>query len=150
MEAPPASPTAPAPSVPSASPTPGPLDAFLPAHAGPFAGEAVTQGEGFVRRIYRRGAATMNVTLGVQGPGGKGAFAQWVSMSVAYPQIPLAAPADEANGFFDCKGDAAPTCDGHVHFKNGLHLELFGGGTASREEVSLLLGGLPVEGMAAR
>ncbi len=103
-----------------------------------------------MRRIYRHGAATVNVTLGVQGPEGEAAFAKWVSMSVTYPQIPLAAPADEANGFFDCKGERAPTCDGHIQFKNALHLELFGGGTASRDEVSLLLGGLPVEGMAPR
>jgi hypothetical protein len=127
------------------------LDAFLPDRAGSFAAEPATHGDGYVRRIYAHGKTRVNVTLGSQGGAGRSAFERWVSMSVAYPQISLHASPDEVNGFFDCRGeDAGASCDGHVHFRTGLHLELFGGGTATREELMDLLAGLPMEAMASR
>jgi len=144
--------SSPSASAASVATSPG-LDAFLPDIAGPFQGEPATHRDPdpWVRRIYARGKARVNVTLGSQGGGGKKAFERWVSMSIAYPQIPLRAPPDEVNGFFDCRADdAGASCDGHIHFRSGLHLELFGGGTVTRDQLLALIDGLPIEAMAAR
>jgi len=138
---PPASVTAPAPRVASAS------TLVLPELAGWEAGGKV-DGASFVRRRYSRGRARIEVTL-ARMPMSPEAYAEWVRMSTAsFPQATLDVPAGDANGFYQCSEGATPSCDLLIQLRAGFHLEIRGGGTSTRDDVDALARVLPLRALA--
>jgi hypothetical protein len=66
-------------------------------------------------------------------------YQEWERQSRGYPAAELSIP--QANGFFTCAGDAgAAPCDLHVQTRAGLHIELMGGGRATRADLERLVG----------
>ena len=105
---------------------------------------------GYVRRTYTRGRARVEVTL-ARLPMSPEDYASWVKMSTAsFPQAALDLPAADANGFYQCTGGSPPSCDLLIQLRAGVHLELRGGGTSSRDDVAALARGLPLATLAAR
>ena len=105
---------------------------------------------GYVRRTYTRARARVEVTL-ARLPMSPEGYASWVKMSTAsFPQAALDLPAADANGFYQCTGGSPPSCDLLIQLRAGVHLELRGGGTSSRDDVAALARGLPLATLAAR
>ncbi len=130
-------------------PTPEPsLAKYLPASVAGYTAGALTVGEGFVRRDYSQGGVTIDVTI-VQRPMSPGDYEGWSRQSAEYPQVALDAPTGSANGFFSCAGDTPTSaCDLHIQFKSGYHLEVMGGGHATRAQLEDVLRRLPVRAIA--
>jgi hypothetical protein len=114
--------------------------------AGFTAAPAVT-GPGWVRRRYARGPTRVDVTLARAAlpPGG---FDEWVAMSQAFPQAALDAAAADANGFYQCTEQPAPSCDLLIQLRSGVHVEIRGGGTSSRQDVDAIARALPLRQLA--
>jgi hypothetical protein len=133
----------------SAPPPPSAADALaLPDGISGFTAAAPVVGAGFVRRTYARGRARVDVTLARAAlrPGG---FEDWLKMSrEGFPQAALDAPADDANGFYQCTEGAAPSCDLLIQLRSGVHVEIRGGGTSSRDDVDAIARGLPLRALA--
>jgi hypothetical protein len=103
---------------------------------------------GYVRRTYRRGSARVEVTL-ARMPMSPDDYAGWVKTSTAsFPQAALGLPAADANGFYQCSDGPSPSCDLLIQLRAGVHLELRGGGTSSRDDVDALAHGLPLRQLA--
>ncbi len=117
---------------------------YLPDRAGSFVAGPPVTGAGFVRRVYARGAVRIDVTVARQAMD-PAAYAQWEKLSAGYPAAALDAPAGAASGFYDCSGAA---CSLHAQTRGGVHLEVMGGGTATRADLDDLVGGLPVRALA--
>jgi hypothetical protein len=115
-----------------------------------FAAGATSRTAGYVRRTYRRGTARVEVTL-ARMPMSPDDYASWVKTSTAsFPQAALDLPAADANGFYQCSDGPVPSCDLLIQLRAGLHLEIRGGGTSSRDDVDALAHGLPLATLAAR
>jgi hypothetical protein len=139
---------APAPSA-SAAPSPAArLELALPDALAGFAAGPDTLGPGYVRRTYARGRTLIDVTL-AQAPMPPGGFDGWLTMSRAFPQAVLDAPAAEVNGFYQCTETPAPSCDLLIQMRSGVHVEIRGGGTSSREDVDAIARGLPLRALGA-
>jgi len=130
----------PAPASPAGPPTTAPLG--LPDVIG-FVSGATSRGAGYVRRAYTRGPARIEVTL-ARMPMSADDYASWVRASASFPQAALGLRADEANGFYQCSDGPPPSCDLLIQLRSGLHLEIRGGGTSSRDDVDALARGLPL------
>jgi len=131
---------------PDADLAPRPL--ALPDALAGFAGEPIARGATWVRRRYVRGASHVDATLAMatQAPGG---FEAWLTMSRAgYPQAALPAPGD-VNGFYQCSDGPPPSCDLLIQTRSGVHLELRGDGTSTREDVDALARALPLAAWGA-
>jgi hypothetical protein len=103
---------------------------------------------GYVRRTYTRGSARVEVTL-ARMPMSPDDYAGWVKTSTAsFPQAALGLPAADANGFYQCTDGPSPSCDLLIQLRAGVHLELRGGGTSSRDDVDALAHGLPLRQLA--
>ena len=104
-----------------------------------YAAGPLVVGEGWARRRYTRGGTTIEVTVAQQTMTDL-QYEDWCRQARDYPQFERS----NASGFFTCVGDAAAAfCDLHVQTKAGTHLELAGGGHATRadlEELYALLG----------
>lgn len=138
----------PAADAPSAAKAEAPAgELALPDVAGFSAGPS-ERGDGFVRRAYSRGAARLQVTL-ARMPMSADDYQRWQSASAAFPQAALGVPAADANGFYQCAEGANASCDLLIQLRAGFHLELRGGGTASRADVDALAHGLPLRTWAA-
>ncbi len=112
--------------------------ALLRPIAGYLAG-AVVVGEGWTRRRYVRQGAVVEVTVAVQ-PMTAAQYQEWERQAADYPAARLVPP---ASGFFTCAGDGgAARCDLHVQTPAGLHLELLGGGRATRADLEQVYAGL--------
>ena len=116
----------------------------LPGELAGFTASAPQAGPGFVRRTYTQQTIHVDVTL-ARAPLPPGGFDSWLSMSRAgYPQAALDAPADDANGFYQCAETPRPSCDLLIQLRSGVHLELRGGGSSSRANVDALAHALPL------
>jgi hypothetical protein len=126
------------------------LGQYLPDRAGSFVAGPLLIEPGFVRRSYARGATTITVTLADAG-GAAVSYDDWLKMSASYVQASLGAPPGSAAGFYTCTGPRdTGQCDLHVHCRAGYHLELMGGGGASRTELDEVLRSLGLRELAAR
>ena len=115
-----------------------------------FVSDASSSGAGFVRRAYRRGTARIEVTL-ARMPMSADDYASWVRTSTAsFPQAALDLPAGEANGFYQCSDGPPPSCDLLIQLRAGVHIEVRGGGTSSRDDVDALARGLSLATLAGR
>ncbi len=115
-----------------------------------FVADASSSGAGFVRRTYRRGRARIEVTL-ARMPMSPEDYASWVKTSTAsFPQAALDLPAADANGFYQCTDGPPPSCDLLIQLRAGVHLEIRGNGTSSRDDVDALARGLSLATLAGR
>jgi hypothetical protein len=143
---------APAPVAPAEVVDAGPLARrlarALPAAAPPFAGGPLLIADGFVRRRYQQGAATVEITV-AWAPSQGDDYERWVEASRAYPQAELPLPPAAANGFFSCT-DATPgsPCDLHIQLSAGYHVEVMGGGHATRADLERLMSRIPLAALA--
>jgi hypothetical protein len=136
---------------PPAAPPPAAGAALaLPDALAGFAASPVVTGGEYVRRTYTRGATRIDVTL-ARAPLGDAGFDGWLSLSrQGFPQAALDAPAEDANGFYQCTDVPQPSCDLLIQLRSGVHLELRGGGTSGRADVDALARGLPLRAWAVR
>jgi hypothetical protein len=97
-------------------------------------------GDGWTRRRYTRGRATIEVTVAKR-PMTAPEYEDWCRQASDYPAARLAF--SSASGFFTCAGDAAAAaCDLHVQTAAGTHLELAGGDHATRADLEQLYASL--------
>jgi hypothetical protein len=74
-------------------------------------------------------------------------YAEWVKTSVgSFPQATVDVPASRGNGFYQC--DDQRHCDLLVQLRSGVHLEIRGGGTSSRDDVNAIAREIPLRAMA--
>ena len=139
----------PKPAVAVPPPAPAATGLALPDVNGFVAGVTV-RAAGYVRRTYTRGGARIEVTL-ARMPMSSEDYASWVKMSVgSFPQAALELPTAEANGFYQCTDGPPPSCDLLIQLRAGVHLEIRGGGTSSRDDVDALARGLSLATLAGR
>jgi hypothetical protein len=115
----------------------------LPDSAPPFAAGPLLRAQGYARRTYARAGVPIEVTVAAR-PVGADEYVQWVGQSRAYAQATLALPPSEANGFYTCSGAA---CDLHIQLRSGYHVELMGGGRATRADLDALVARLPLQAL---
>lgn len=136
-----------------ATPRPRSSILSLPDHLAGFDASPATTGDTFVRRTYSRAATRIDVTL-AHAPQAPGSYDAWQEMSrVGFPQASLDAPADDANGFYQCTAgtpERPESCDLLIHMRSGFHLEIRGGGTSTRADVDALAHALPLRALAAK
>jgi hypothetical protein len=125
------------PLAPQPAPAAAGAEGLLGSVAGFEAGPLV-QGERWTRRRYARGGVTIEVTVAEQ-PMTAAEYAEWERQARDYPAARLR-PA--ASGFFTCAGEGSPHCDLHVQTPAGKHLELLGGGRATRTDLEQLYAAL--------
>jgi hypothetical protein len=151
---------------PAAAEVVPPAPLALPEVVPGYAAGPVTRGPDFVRRNYAKGAAVVTVTLarygGAAQAGGpdnpaaaNAAYDSWVETSVSgYPQAALDVAPGTGNGFYQCAdpNDRAPRptaiCDLLIQLRPGVHIELRGGGTATRADVDAIARALPLRALA--
>jgi len=105
-------------------------------------------GDGWLRRTYSAGATHITVTLARHGMD-DAAWNDWVKMSTAgFPQADLELPPGAANGFYQCDDRAPDRCDLLIQLRDGVHVEIRGGGTSSRHDVDAIRRGLPLAALA--
>ena len=106
-------------------------------------------GAGYQRRTYTAGTTRVTVTL-ARYPMDRAAYEGWVATSTAgFPQADLGLPADAGNGFYECEVIAPDHCDLLIQLRSGIHVEIRGGGTASRREVDAIRAGLSLPALAS-
>jgi hypothetical protein len=116
----------------------------LPDTAGRFGAGPLQVADGYVRRRYQRGAASVEITV-AERPQAPGEYEDWLAQSRDYPQAPLPVPRDVANGFYTCAGPGTDgPCDLHVQTRAGFHVEVLGGGHATRADLDELVARLPL------
>lgn len=124
--------------------TPNAFD--LPDAIPGFVAGAREPGEGFLRRTYTARTTRITVTLARQAMD-RAAYEGWVSMSTAgFPQADLGLAADAGNGFYQC--DPAAHCDLLIQLRSGVHVEIRGAGTSTRNDVDAIRAGLPLAALA--
>src|SRR5687767_11171701 len=124
-------PPAPQPS-PPAAPKIAPLPEVI---AGFSAGPLQTEG-GAIRRRYTRPGVAITVTLARLPMSGE-QYAEWVKTSTGgFPQATLDVADDRGNGFYQC--DDRERCDLLIQLRSGVHLEIRGGGTSTRDDVNAI------------
>jgi hypothetical protein len=126
-----------------------PMERALPAVAGRFRGGPIERHDGFVRRRYDRGATRIEITIAYRPQRGDD-YQQWVAAARDYPVATLDLAPSEALGFFSCGDPAGRTaCDLHVQLRAGYHVEVMGGGTASRADLEQLMVAVPMRALVA-
>lgn len=101
-----------------------------------------------IHRVYARGRTRIDVTLARYAMSAA-AYDSWVATSIAgFPQAALSLPVEEANGFYQCTTGERPSCDLLVQLRAGVHLEIRGAGTSTRDDVDLIARGLDLRGLA--
>jgi hypothetical protein len=133
----------------ASSPPPGdePL-VTLPDMIAGFEAGPPSQLGGATRRAYRRGGATIGVTM-AQFPMTAAGYDGWVKASVeGYPQATLPIPPGAGNGFYQCAAEHPEICDLLIQLRSGVHFELRGNGNARREDVDAVARGLRLSGFA--
>jgi hypothetical protein len=115
----------------------------LPDSVPPFAAGPLLLAQGYARRTYARGGVPIEVTV-AERPVRADEYEQWVTQSSTYPQAALALPPSEANGFYTCSGSP---CDLHIQLRSGYHVEMMGGGRATRADLDALVARLPLQAL---
>jgi len=129
---------------PAAPPPPTPL----PERIGGFVGGPLATDATAARRAYTRGAKRVDVTM-ARFSMNEAEYARWVETSRgAFPQASLDAPADQANGFYQCADGPDPACSLLVQLRSGVHVEIRAGGDARRGDLDLVAAGLPLRALA--
>jgi hypothetical protein len=127
---------------------PVPIARAFPARIGAWRGGAIETGDGFFRRDYVRGAVHVNVTLALRAMDAE-QYGFWTEQAAAYPPVDL--PPEEGIGFYSCDAeDPASACDLHVQLRRGIHVEVMGGGKATRADLTEVLRGLPLTRMTTQ
>ena len=116
----------------------------LPDAVPGFSAGPLTDEHAFARRTYTRGATHVTVTV-AETPMTAAQFDAWVQASAAFPQAKLDAPADRANGFYQCEGER---CDLLIQLRSGAHYELRSDGTATRADVDAIARALDLRARA--
>ena len=126
------------------------MERALPAVAGAFGGGPVERHDEFVRRRYQRGATRIEITIAYRPQRGDD-YQQWMTAARDYPVATLDLPPSDALGFFSC-GDPAgrAACDLHVQLRAGYHVEVMGGGTATRADLEQLMAAVPLAALLER
>ena len=128
------------------------LSAALPARIPPFAASPLLVEKTYVRRHYTQRDVDVEVTI-ARTAGERAdtaaeataAYQRWLADSKAYPQASLPLPSADANGFFTCAGDGPrAACDLHVELRAGFHVEMMGGGHATRADLQSLIWRIPL------
>lgn len=116
----------------------------LPDSAPPYTATPLITGEGYLRRGYARGSLLIEMTIARRLVDDAG-YAEWERQSQGYPPALLAFPPGAASGFYTCGGDGgvAP-CDLHIQTRSGFHIEVSGGGVATRAQLDDLMTRLPL------
>jgi len=126
------------------------MERALPAVAGGFRGAPVERHDGFVRRRYQRGATRIEITIAYRPQRGDD-YQQWVTAARDYPLATLDLAPSEALGFFSCDNPAGrAACDLHVQLRAGYHVEVMGGGTATRADLEQLMAAVPLAALLGR
>jgi hypothetical protein len=113
--------------------------------AGFSAGPLQVEGSA-IRRRYTRSGVDIVVTL-ARLPMSPEQYGEWVKTSVrSFPQATLDVGADRGNGFYQC--DERRRCDLLIQLRSGVHLEIRGGGTSSRDDVNAIARELPLRALA--
>jgi len=121
-----------------------PLERALPAIAGAFRGGPLDRHDGFVRRRYARGATRIEITVAYRPQRGD-EYQQWMTAARDYPLATLDLPPSEASGFFTCADSGGrDACDLHIQLRAGYHVEVLGGGTATRADLEQLMSAAPM------
>jgi hypothetical protein len=133
---------------PHAAPQPPRSGELLPDRIAGFEGEKPGRQGGAVTRVYSRDATRITVTLARFAMSAE-QYRGWVETSTAgFPQAALDVPPGEGNGFFQCAGGERPACDLLIQLRSGVHLEIRGGGTSSRQDVEAIARGLPLRALS--
>jgi hypothetical protein len=134
------------PAAPPADPAPADPLLTLPDVITGFTAEPPQPEGGAVRRRYRRPGVDITVTL-ARLPMSPEQYAEWVKASVrSFPQATLDVGPSRGNGFYQC--DEHQHCDLLIQLRSGVHLELRGGGTSSRDDVNAIARELPLRALA--
>jgi hypothetical protein len=129
-----------APAVPASPPPPALPGAITGFQAGPEETEGST-----VRRRYTRGDTAITVSL-ARVRMDDNQWPAWAKAAGALPPAALDVPDERGHGFYQC--DQARHCDLIVQLRSGAHLELRGGGTATRDDVNAVARELPIPALA--
>jgi hypothetical protein len=141
--------------VPATTPSPTavgeqPTASELPDGIAGFVAGPLTVEGGVAQRLYARGASRISVTVarfpmtGVQ-------YREWVKTSTeGYVQAPLDVAPGDGNGFYQCDEGPRPSCDLLIQFRSGVHIEIRGAGTSSRQDVDAIARGLPLRALSTR
>jgi hypothetical protein len=121
----------------------------LPEAGPPFVAGPLTPGDGYLRRAYAKGDVRIELTI-AERKVRPDEYEQWIVQARDYPQAVLALPASEASGFYTCAGDGGPrvACDLHIQLRAGYHIEVMGGGRATRADVDQLMARIPLGALA--
>jgi hypothetical protein len=126
-----------------------PLQSLLPDRIAAFTADPPTTDGAAVHRSYHRGATRIAVTL-ARFPMTDQQYQGWVRASrEGFPQAALDVPDGTGNGFYQCADGGRPACDLLIQLRSGVHVEIRGGGTSSREDVDAIARGLPLRALAA-
>jgi hypothetical protein len=110
------------------------------------AGPPSTPG-GAVRRTYFRGNARVSVTL-AQFEMTAAQYERWVQTSTQGFQLAsLDVSPGTGSGFYQCT-EGEKSCDLLIQLRSGVHIEIRGGGTSSRDDVDDVARGLPLRALA--
>jgi hypothetical protein len=116
----------------------------LPDAIAGFAAGPLEHAPTHLRRTYVRGAARIDVTL-ARYPMDAEAYQSWVKMSAeGFPQAALGLPDGDGNGFYQCSAGPPERCDLLIQLRAGVHIEIRGGGTATRADLDTIRQGLPL------
>jgi hypothetical protein len=119
-------------------------DPDLPDRIGGFTADPPTTDGTAVHRTYVRGATRIAVTL-ARFPMSDEQYRGWVRASrEGFPQAALDVPDGAGNGFYQCAEGGRPGCDLLIQLRSGVHVEIRGGGTSSREDVDTIARALPL------
>jgi hypothetical protein len=131
---PPPAPAAQLPAIPVAPELPDVVTGFS-------AGALETEGSA-VRRRYTRPGVGITVTL-ARMPMSAEQYAEWVKASTeGFPPATLDVAPERGNGFYQC--DERGHCDLLVQLRSGVHVEIRGGGTSTRDDVNAVARELPL------
>jgi hypothetical protein len=118
----------------------------LPEAISGFAGGPLESEGAAVRRQYTRPGVEITVTL-ARLPMSAEQYAEWVKTSTqGFPQAVLDVASERGNGFYQC--DERQRCDLLIQLRSGVHLELRGGGTSTRDDVNAIARELPLRRLA--
>lgn len=127
-------------------PAPAAQTLQLPEAIAGFGASAQENEGATVRRRYTRPGVTIAVTI-TRLPMSPEQYQEWVKTSAeGFPQASLDVAADRGNGFYQC--DSRERCDLLIHLRSGVHIEIRGGGTSTRDDVNAIARELPLRRLA--
>lgn len=126
------------------------LAEVLPRAPAAFVAGTLVHGEDYTQRTYTRDRASVQVTVRDEGAFGARYYDSWAEMSARYPRAELDLPASAGVGFYECGVTGGQrVCDLHVHLRSGVHVELNGGGSATRADLDAIVRLVPLRRLAS-